>query len=111
MRWTLMLVVPLIMILVAPTPGSAQEVPVTVTLQTGNNAVTARIRTSLILYRLGRPEDALKQLDEHLQTDPGASLDLAAARGELLTRMGRYEEALKLYDRKLLRYPGDESLL
>ncbi len=77
----------------------------------GNNAVTARIRTSLILYRLGRPEDALKQLDEHLQTDPGASLDLAAARGELLTRMGRYEEALKLYDRKLLRYPGDESLL
>ena len=77
----------------------------------GNNAITARIRLSLILYRLGRPEDALKQLEQHSRSSPETALDLAAARAELLTRMERYDEALELYDRKLLRYPGDESLL
>ena len=77
----------------------------------GNNAITARIRLSLILYRLGRPEEALKQLEQHSRSGPETALDLAAARAELLTRMERYDEALKLYDRKLLRYPGDESLL
>ena len=77
----------------------------------GNNAITARIRLSLILYRLGRPDDALKQLELHSRSDPETALDLAAARAELLTRMERYDEALKLYDQKLLRYPGDESLL
>jgi tetratricopeptide (TPR) repeat protein len=77
----------------------------------GNNAITARIRLSLILYRLGRPDDALRQLEQHSRSDPETALDLAAARAELLTRMERYDEALKLYDQKLLRYPGDESLL
>jgi len=77
----------------------------------GNNAITARIRMSLILYRLGRPEEALKQLEQHARSDPQTALDLASARAELLTRMKRYDEALEVYDRKLLRYPGDESLL
>jgi tetratricopeptide (TPR) repeat protein len=77
----------------------------------GGNAVAARIRLSLILYRLGRSEEALRQLEHFEDTDPTAAVELAGARGELLTRMGRYDEALELYERRLARYPGDETLL
>lgn len=41
MRWMLLLIMPLAILLLGPASGSAQEIPVTVTLQTGNNAVTA----------------------------------------------------------------------
>jgi tetratricopeptide (TPR) repeat protein len=77
----------------------------------GGNAVPARIRLSLILYRLGRSEEALRQLEHFEEADPIAAVELTGARGELLTRMGRYDEALALYERRLERYPGDESLL
>jgi tetratricopeptide (TPR) repeat protein len=77
----------------------------------GDNAVTARIRLSLILYRLGSHEEALRSLEHVPGADPSLVVDLIAARGELLTRMERYEEALALYDRELERYPDDETLL
>mgnify|MGYP001812804419 FL=1 len=77
----------------------------------GGNAVPARIRLSLILYRLGRSEEALRQLEHFEEADPISAVELTGARGELLTRMGRYDDALALYERRLERYPGDESLL
>jgi len=73
--------------------------------------VPARVRLSLILYRLGRTEEALSSLEQAAMSNPGVSVDLASARAELLMRMERFDEALALYSRELDRYPGDEELL
>jgi tetratricopeptide (TPR) repeat protein len=77
----------------------------------GDNTVTARIRLSLILYRLGRQDEALRSLEHVPGADPALAVDLIAARGELLMRMQRFDEALALYDRELARYPDDAALL
>ncbi len=77
----------------------------------GDNLVPARVRLSLILYRLGRTEEALSSLEQAAMSNPGVSVDLASARAELLMRMERFDEALALYSRELDRYPGDEELL
>ncbi len=80
-------------------------------INSGDNLVPARVRLSLILYRLGKTEEALGSLEQVAVTDPASSVDLAAARGELLMRMDRFDEALEIYTRELQRYPGDEGLL
>jgi len=77
----------------------------------GGNTVAARVRLSLILYRLGRSEEALRQLEHFEEADPTAAVELASARGDLLSRLERYDEALTLYERRLERYPDDETLL
>jgi tetratricopeptide (TPR) repeat protein len=77
----------------------------------GGNLIPARVRLSLILYRLGKTDEALRSLENVVAADPESSIDLAAARGELLMRVGRFDEALELYNRELERYPGDRGLL
>ena len=77
----------------------------------GGNLIPARVRLSLILYRLGKTEEALRSLENVVAADPESSIDLAAARGELLMRVGRFDEALELYNHELERYPGDRGLL
>ncbi len=77
----------------------------------GDNLVPARVRLSLILYRLGRTDEALRSLEQAAITSPEVSVDLASARAELLMRMERFDEALELYSQELERYPEDEGLL
>ncbi len=77
----------------------------------GGNLIPARVRLSLILYRLGKTDEALRSLENVVAADPESSIDLAAARGELLMRVGRFDEALELYNHELERYPGDRGLL
>jgi tetratricopeptide (TPR) repeat protein len=66
-------------------------------INSGDNLLPARVRLSLLLYRLGRTDEALRSLEEVAVTHPTLSADLASARAELLMR--------------LQRYPVDESLL
>jgi tetratricopeptide (TPR) repeat protein len=77
----------------------------------GGNLIQARVRLSLILYRLGKSDEALRSLENVVAADPDSSIDLASARGELLMRMGRFDDALELYTRELERYPDDRGLL
>jgi len=77
----------------------------------GDNLIPARVRLSLILYRLGRTDEALRSLEQAAITSPSVSVDLASARAELLMRMERFDEALELYSQELERYPEDEGLL
>lgn len=77
----------------------------------GDNAAPAQIRMAMILYRLGRAEEAVDGLAGFALANPGQAPELAPARGELLARLGRPDEALKIYERLLQRYPGDEDLL
>ncbi len=77
----------------------------------GDSLIPARVRLSLILYRLGKTDEALRSLEQVAVRDPAAGAELAAARGELLMRLERFDEALELYDRELERFPDDEGLL
>jgi tetratricopeptide (TPR) repeat protein len=80
-------------------------------VKSGGNLIQARVRLSLILYRLGKSDEALRSLENVVAADPDSSIDLASARGELLMRMGRFDDALELYTRELERYPDDRGLL
>ncbi len=80
-------------------------------INSGDNLLPARVRLSLLLYRLGRTDEALRSLDEVAVTHPTLSADLASARAELLMRLERFDDALALYARELERYPEDEGLL
>ncbi len=77
----------------------------------GEYLVTAQVRLALLLFQMGRPELAISHLELFAQRNPGAELELGAARAELLMRLGSAQEALGVYDELISRYPDNASLL
>ena len=77
----------------------------------GEHLITAQVRLALLMFRMGRPELAINHLELFAQRNPGAELELGAARAELLMRLGSPEEALAVYDELIVRYPHNASLL
>ena len=61
-----------------------------------------------VLYRLGRPEEALKHLERayRLRPDP----EIAAHMGEVLWVMGRRDEARRIWREARQKYPDNEVL-
>ena len=76
----------------------------------GEHLVTAQVRLALLMFRLGRPELAVNHLEIFARHNPGADVELGAARAELLARMGEAEEALAVYDELLERHPDAVDL-
>src|SRR6056297_638326 len=77
----------------------------------GEHLVTAQVRLALLMFRMGRPELAVRHLQVFAQTHPQAATELGMARAELLQRLGEPEEALAVYDGLLRRYPDNAMLL
>jgi len=77
----------------------------------GEHLVTAQVRLALLMFRMGRPELAVRHLQVFAQTHPQAAIELGMARAELLQRLGEPEEALAVYDGLLRRYPDNTMLL
>ncbi len=76
----------------------------------GEHLVTAQVRLALLMFRLGRPELAVNHLEIFARHNPGADVELGAARAELLARMGEPEAALAVYDELLERHPDAVNL-
>lgn len=77
----------------------------------GEHLVTAQVRLALLMFRMGRPELAVRHLQVFAQSHPEAAVELGIARAELLQRLGQPEEALAAFDALLRRYPDRLSLL
>lgn len=73
----------------------------------GEHLVTAQVRLALVMFRMGRPELAVNHLELFAQRNPGAAVELGAARAELLMRLEMKEEALAVYDEILARHPNE----
>ena len=76
----------------------------------GEHLVTAQVRLALLMFRMGRPELALKHLAMFAERNPGAEIELGVARAELLSRLGRPEDAVAVYDTLLERHPDEVGL-
>jgi tetratricopeptide (TPR) repeat protein len=77
----------------------------------GENAITAQVRLALLMFRMGRPELAINHLEMFARRNPGAVIELGAARAELLVRMGLPEDALEVYAEILARHPEEIAIL
>lgn len=77
----------------------------------GEHLVTAQVRLALLMFRMGRPELAVRHLEVFAQGHPETALELGMARAELLQRLGQPDEALAAYDALLQRYPDRLVLL
>jgi tetratricopeptide (TPR) repeat protein len=73
----------------------------------GEHLVTAQVRLALVMFRMGRPELAINHLELFAQRNPGAGLELGAARAELMMRLGLPEDALAVYDELVERHPDE----
>lgn len=76
----------------------------------GEHFVTAQVRLALLMFRMGRPELALKHLELFAERNPGAAVELGVAQAELLARLGRPEDAVAVYDTLLERRPDEVGL-
>ncbi|MEE8157692.1 MAG: tetratricopeptide repeat protein [Gammaproteobacteria bacterium] len=76
-----------------------------------NNFVSAQIRISEILRKLGDTEASVQHLEDVAQVNPRYTIDMIAAAGSLHSELGDYESALATYNRGLDRYPDNEPLL
>jgi tetratricopeptide (TPR) repeat protein len=76
----------------------------------GEHLVTAQVRLALVMFRMGRPELAINHLELFGQRNPGAAVELGAARAELLMRLGLPEDALEVYSELLERHPDDAMI-
>ncbi len=92
-----------------------QEYDKAVTLYTrviaGPNAVFSQRRASGIMAEQGKPEEALRHLEEFGERHPGYAIDMLQARAQLLASLDRHSEALELYDRVLEYRPDNESVV
>ena len=77
----------------------------------GEHMVTAQVRLALLMFRMGRPELAIQHLELFAQRNPGAQVELGAARAELLLRLGLPQDAVEVYDELLARHADDAGLL
>jgi tetratricopeptide (TPR) repeat protein len=77
----------------------------------GENSVTAQVRLALLMYRMGRPELAINHLELFARRNPGAEIELGAARAELLVRLGLPDDALDVYAEILERHPDEVAIL
>ena len=76
-----------------------------------NNFVSAQIRISEILRKLGETEASVQHLEDIAQVNPRYTIDMIAAAGNLHGELGDYESALSVYNRGLDQYPDNEPLL
>lgn len=88
-----------------------QEEAVTLYSQviSGPNAVPAQRRAAALMAEQGKPEEALKHLDEFADVNPRYAIDMLQARAMLLGTLGRYDEALPLYERVIDYRPEEEE--
>lgn len=71
----------------------------------------ARIRTAVILARLGREAEARQELAAIRPESSATELRLILAEGEVLRELGEYQEAYELYSEGLERIPDSSELL
>ncbi len=76
-----------------------------------NNFVSAQIRISEILRKLGDAQASVQHLEDIAEVNPRYTIDMIAAAGSLHSELGDYESALTTFNRGLERYPDNESLL
>jgi tetratricopeptide (TPR) repeat protein len=77
-------------------------------IQTNPNNSASRHQYSNLLYRLGRLEEALVQIQKAAEISPHEPL-LHTTVGEILLTLGRPEEALPLYDKAVEVAPNSSS--
>jgi len=79
----------------------------------GQYMFDSRLGVAGLLARLGKNDEALKQLETlaEKQTSWPNQVRAYLARGEILRKMNRFEEALDMYNRVLQQNPDDSDLL
>ncbi len=80
-------------------------------IKSGQNAVTAQRRASVLLaFESDDPDAALAWLDRFADENPGHAIDMVLARAQLLASLERYAEALEYYDKAVVYRPDDEAI-
>lgn len=82
-----------------------------VQVQGGHYLLPAQVQIADVLARLGEVDAARSHLQELRQRNPGLSLPLFLAEGELLHQYGRFEAAYDLFGEALSQYEDERRLL
>jgi tetratricopeptide (TPR) repeat protein len=75
----------------------------------GPNTVPAQRRAASLMAERGKPDQALRHLEEFGDTHPAHAIDMLLARATLLGTLGRFDEAMPLYERVIEYRPDDEE--
>jgi tetratricopeptide (TPR) repeat protein len=75
----------------------------------GSNATISQRRAAGIIAQEGKPERALKHLDEFAESNPNYAVDMLQAKAQLLASLERYPDALDQYNKVIQFRPDNEG--